>query len=140
MVMAFSEIKRRGGDGPYSWNNVRWRSRMVLAISCGSGRASAAIDAMFRRPDKREHLVSDTRTASCNCGAIRIEARGELVRVGLCHCSICRKESGTPFTVNAIWCADDVTVKGNTASWRHSTDARHFCPLNRPGFVGGSNS
>jgi hypothetical protein len=42
------------------------------------------------------------RTASCNCGCIRTEARGEPVRVGLCHCTTCRKESGAPFTANAI--------------------------------------
>jgi hypothetical protein len=68
------------------------------------------------------------RTASCNCGAIRIKARGEPVRVGLCHCTTCRKESGAPFTANAIWRADRVTVEGDTASWKDATDARHFCP------------
>lgn len=68
------------------------------------------------------------RTASCNCGAIRIEARGEPVRVGLCHCTTCRKESGAPFTTNAIWRADSVMVEGETASWQDTTDARHFCP------------
>jgi hypothetical protein len=26
------------------------------------------------------------RTASCNCGVIRIEARGQPVRIGLCYC------------------------------------------------------
>jgi hypothetical protein len=68
------------------------------------------------------------RTASCNCGVIRIEARGEPVRVGLCHCTTCRKESGAPFTTNAIWRANSVTVEGETASWKDATDARHFCP------------
>jgi hypothetical protein len=33
---------------------------------------------------------------------MRIEARGQPVRVGLCHCTTCRKESGAPFTTNAI--------------------------------------
>ena len=45
--------------------------------------------------------MPDTRTASCNCGAIRIEARGQPVRVGLCHCMTCRKESGAPYTAYA---------------------------------------
>jgi len=72
--------------------------------------------------------MPDARTASCNCGAIKIEARGEPVRVGLCHCTTCRKESGAPFTANAIWRAVDVTVHGDTASWKGATDARHFCP------------
>jgi hypothetical protein len=72
--------------------------------------------------------MPDTRTASCNCGAIRIEARGQPVRVGLCHCTTCLKESGAPFTANAIWRAVDVTVHGDTSSWTDVTDARHFCP------------
>jgi hypothetical protein len=72
--------------------------------------------------------MTSTRTATCNCGAIRLEARGQPVRVGLCHCTTCRKESGAPFTTNAIWQADDVTIRGDTASWKDATDARHFCP------------
>ena len=49
------------------------------------------------RAEKGNRMTS-TRTSSCNCGAIRIEARGQPVRVGLCHCTTCRKESGAPFT------------------------------------------
>ena len=69
-----------------------------------------------------------TRSASCNCGAIRIETRGQPLRVGLCHCTTCRKESGAPFTTNVIWRAADVTIRGETASWKETTDTRHFCP------------
>ena len=72
--------------------------------------------------------MPDTRTATCNCGSIRIETRGQPVRVGLCHCTTCRKGSGAPFTANAIWRAEDVTVHGETASWKASTVIRHFCP------------
>jgi hypothetical protein len=62
--------------------------------------------------------MPDTRTASCNCGAIRIEARGQPVRVGLCHCTTCWKEGGAPFTASAIWRAEDVTISpmADTAS------------------------
>jgi hypothetical protein len=56
------------------------------------------------------------RTASCSCGAVRIEARGEPVRVGLCHCTTCRKQSGAGFTANAIWRAENVTIQGDTRS------------------------
>lgn len=72
--------------------------------------------------------MPDTRAASCACGSIRIETRGQPVRVGLCHCTTCRKESGAPFTANAIFRAEDVTVHGDTASWKASTVERHFCP------------
>ena len=72
--------------------------------------------------------MPDTRTASCNCGAIRIEARGQPVRVGLCHCITCRKAGGAPFTASAIWRREDVTVQGDTRSWKDTTVSRHFCP------------
>ena len=68
------------------------------------------------------------RTASCNCGAIRIEARGQPVRIGLFHCTTCRKGSGAPFTANVIWHTEDVAVQGATANWKDLTVARHFCP------------
>jgi hypothetical protein len=72
--------------------------------------------------------MPDTHIASCNCGAIRIEARGEPVRVGLCHCTTCRKGGGALFAANAIWRAEDVTIQGNTRSWKDTTVSRHFCP------------
>jgi hypothetical protein len=68
------------------------------------------------------------RTASCSCGAVSIEVRGEPVRVGLCHCTTCRKQSGAAFTANAIWRAEDVTIQGDTRSWKDTTVSRHFCP------------
>jgi hypothetical protein len=72
--------------------------------------------------------MPDIRTASCACGAIRIETRGQPVRVGLCHCTTCRKGSAAPFTANAIWRVEDVTVQGDTRSWKDTTVSRHFCP------------
>ncbi len=72
--------------------------------------------------------MPDTRTASCNCGAIRIEARGQPMRVGLCHCITCRKAGGAPFTASAIWRREDVTIQGDTRSWKDTTVSRHFCP------------
>ena len=68
-------------------------------------------------------------TGSCCCGAVRIEARDEPVRVGLCHCTTCRKQSGSAVTANAIWRAEDVTIHGETRSWKDTTVSRHFCPV-----------
>ena len=72
--------------------------------------------------------MTATRIATCSCGSVRIVAKGQPVRVGLCHCTTCRKESGAPFTANAIWTADSVTIEGKTTAWKAATDARHFCP------------
>jgi len=80
-----------------------------------------------------------TRSANCNCGAVRITARGEPLRIGLCHCTTCRKESGAPFTANVIYRAEDVTVMGSTASWKGATDDRYFCPACGSALFGSSD-
>ena len=64
----------------------------------------------------------------CNCGQVRFQAEGNPVRVGVCHCQICRKETGSAFNVFAVWSATDLTITGETKSWISSTDHRHFCP------------
>ena len=56
--------------------------------------------------------MSDVRTGGCLCGAVRYEVRGEPVHVGRCHCTDCRKESGSAFTVYGQWPADRFTVTG----------------------------
>ena len=66
--------------------------------------------------------MPDVRTGSCNCGAIRIEARGQPLRIGLCHRTTCRKESGAPFTANAIWRVNDVTIQGHTDTAFNAVD------------------
>lgn len=69
------------------------------------------------------------RLGGCNCGRVRLQIRGEPVRVGLCHCLTCRKETGAPFMVFAVWDRDQVTITGETGSWAATTDHRHFCPV-----------
>ena len=68
------------------------------------------------------------RGGGCSCGRVRIEARGAPVRVGLCHCLTCRKETGAPFNAFAVWRTGDVAVSGETRSWAAQTVRRHFCP------------
>jgi len=66
----------------------------------------------------------DTVTGGCLCGAVRLSARGEPYRVGLCHCLDCRKHHGALFHASAIFPADAVTIEGETSQYR----GRHFCP------------
>jgi hypothetical protein len=70
--------------------------------------------------------VSDARraTGGCLCGKVRIEARGEPARVGICHCLDCRKHHGAVFYAAAIYRTDKVSVTGESRAFRH----RHFCP------------
>jgi hypothetical protein len=39
-------------------------------------------------------------TGSCLCGAVKYEIAGELAPIQLCHCSMCRRASGTAFAAN----------------------------------------
>jgi len=63
-------------------------------------------------------------TGGCLCGDVRISARGEPYRVGLCHCLDCRKHHGALFHASAIFPDEAVTVSGETGEFR----GRHFCP------------
>ncbi len=77
---------------------------------------------------ERKEAMQDVIHGGCNCGAVRIEMRGTPMRVGLCHCLTCRKETGSPFMAFAVWDQSQVTVTGNTQDWMQTTDHRHFCP------------
>lgn len=45
-------------------------------------------------------MTECTLTGSCLCGAVQYEARGEAKRFYHCHCSRCRKASGTGHASN----------------------------------------
>lgn len=64
------------------------------------------------------------RTGGCLCGAVRYSLRGEPVHVGRCHCTSCRKESGSAFTIYGHWPRDAVELAGEITTW----DRRSFCP------------
>lgn len=78
-------------------------------------------------PAKHTNHGRDGMTVSggCSCGGVRIEARGEPYRVGVCHCMDCRKHHGALFHASAIFPEDAVTVTGETRDHR----GRHFCPV-----------
>ena len=64
------------------------------------------------------------RTGGCLCGAVRYSVRGDPVHVRRCHCTGCRKESGSAFSVYALWPADAFEMSGEISSY----DDRGFCP------------
>lgn len=43
---------------------------------------------------------------SCLCGGIAYELDAPLTQIGMCHCAMCRKSSGTAFATNAPVPAD----------------------------------
>jgi hypothetical protein len=63
------------------------------------------------------------RAGGCLCGSIRYEVVGEPLRVGICHCMDCRKDSGSVFTVFAIWPRDHFRYSGEPLVY----EGRGFC-------------
>lgn len=64
------------------------------------------------------------RSGGCSCGSVRYRVTGEPLRAGICHCTSCRKESGSVFTAFAVWPESAFETSGETRQW----ERRHFCP------------
>jgi hypothetical protein len=55
---------------------------------------------------------------------VRFTVDGEPEHVGRCHCTDCRKESGSAFTVYGQWPRDRFELEGDVTTY----DGRSFCP------------
>jgi len=69
----------------------------------------------------------------CLCGAVSIEVNGEITDIIHCHCSLCRKSTGTAYATNGFVSSNDFTVNQgkvllNTFSFKPGRH-RHFCSL-----------
>ncbi|MEO8530715.1 MAG: GFA family protein [Deltaproteobacteria bacterium] len=63
-------------------------------------------------------------TAGCLCGNVRLVAKGEPNRVGICHCMDCRKHHGALFHSSAIYPQHAVSISGEVRDY----NGRNFCP------------
>ena len=77
--------------------------------------------------DGPDHAPDGTRIrrGGCTCGAVRFEVRGEPLKVGLCHCTKCRKATGTVAFAYADWPPSAFTPTGEAREYR----GRSFCPV-----------
>ena len=65
----------------------------------------------------------------CHCGAVRYEMPAEMIHKALCHCSDCRRHSGSPVVAWGLVPRDQFRVQGQTKEYASSENARwHFCP------------
>ena len=68
---------------------------------------------------------------SCLCGAIHFELKGEVTDAIYCHCSLCRKASGSAFATNGFIKASDLVLsdeKSSLAAYETSQGKRkYFC-------------
>ena len=55
-------------------------------------------------------------TGSCLCGAVTYQIAGELAPIQLCHCSMCRRASGSAFAANMPVRATDFRITSGEAA------------------------
>jgi len=70
-------------------------------------------------------------TGKCLCGEVEVALNGKISDIIHCHCSLCRKSSGTAFATNGfVQAADFKVVKGQEklSSFTFKPGRiRHFC-------------
>ena len=54
--------------------------------------------------------MSETHTGQCYCGAVQIEASGEPLDMGYCHCNECRRYSTAPVSIFTLWKPESVKI------------------------------
>ncbi len=73
------------------------------------------------------------RVASCSCGQLRAEVRGEPTRVSVCHCHACQRRTGSVFGAQACFPRGAAAVEGEGTEFVRVGDAGGrfrftFCP------------
>ncbi len=68
---------------------------------------------------------------SCLCNTVKIEISGNIDSIIHCHCSLCRKNSGTAYATNGFIRTDDLTIVNGTENLAHFETSlgkrRYFC-------------
>lgn len=75
----------------------------------------------------------DTRIASCSCGSLSLQCRGEPVRISMCHCLACQRRTGAPFGAQSRFRREQVMAQGQSSVFTRTADSGntvsyHFCP------------
>ncbi len=73
------------------------------------------------------------RVASCSCGQLRAEVRGEPIRVSVCHCHACQRRTGSVFGAQTSFPRESVAVEGDGTEFVRVGDGGGrfrftFCP------------
>lgn len=73
------------------------------------------------------------RRASCSCGQLSASAKGDPVRISMCHCFDCQRRTGSVFGVQARFAKGDVSVSGESREFVRVADSGNtirfrFCP------------
>ena len=73
-------------------------------------------------------MNQSTKTGSCLCGSVTYQVQGELRPVVVCHCTMCRKQSGHYVAATSAP-SENLTIQGDSLRWYKSSDyaERGFC-------------
>lgn len=74
-----------------------------------------------------------TRRAACNCGQLNLTAKGEPVRISMCHCLACQRRTGAVLSNQARFPRERITVSGASTTYTRTADSGNvltfrFCP------------
>ena len=67
-------------------------------------------------------------SGGCNCGQVRYELDGVPIRIGICHCETCWKQSGSAFSYFGVWPKASATLSGVLGCWQSRAGGERFCP------------
>lgn len=73
------------------------------------------------------------RVATCRCGSLKAECTGEPVLMSVCHCVECKRRTGSAFSTQARFAAENVNVMGEFRTFVRTADSERtltyqFCP------------
>lgn len=78
--------------------------------------------------------MSARRTAQCACGQASLTVEGEPAMHGVCHCTNCKRRTGSAFGISAYFRAEQVSERAGATTvyaFHHAAQdhdqARHFC-------------
>lgn len=77
--------------------------------------------------------MTETQTGGCLCGKVRFEFKGPIETAGACHCTDCRRITGSAYGVSfPVSTEGDFTLHGEASSYEKTGDSgnaitRWFC-------------
>lgn len=77
---------------------------------------------------RAEPVMADNITGRCLCGAVTIDVGRHRAEVGACHCSRCRRWTGSALFVFTAE-PDQVEVRGPVRVWTHEIAERASCEV-----------
>jgi hypothetical protein len=130
----------------YSRRDAITVGALALVGTAVTGHATAKAETSTQTPaaaPKSEPGAIKTRTASCNCGQLRVTTKGpDPERRSICHCHYCQRMTGSAFSIQATFPKEQVKIEGKSTAFKFPIDGKpvtfrncsrtgvttHFCP------------